>query len=108
MTYTRLLPLAIAATAAIHPSHASRRADAHEMTIVARDYAFDAPDSAPAGVTTIHLENRGKELHHVVIVRLDSGHTVKEFSEAIQTAEQNNDPLPLWVTFLGGPNPPAP
>jgi uncharacterized cupredoxin-like copper-binding protein len=105
--YIRFVPLAIAAAATVVSNYTSR-STGHEMTIVARDYAFDAPDSVPAGVTTIHLENHGSDLHHVMIVRLESGHTTTEFVEAVETALDNNDPLPTWAKFLGGPNAPAP
>jgi hypothetical protein len=74
------------------------------VTIVARDYGFVAPDSIPAGATTIRLENQGPDLHHVVLVRLDSGHTVED----LQVAFAIPSPLPSWITFLGGPQAPVP
>ena len=73
------------------------------MTIVSRDSSFEAPDSLPAGVTTIHVENQGAVLRHVAIVRLDSGHTTEDF----QAALARQGPWPSWITFLGGPQVPV-
>jgi uncharacterized cupredoxin-like copper-binding protein len=109
MTLTlRFAPLAIAAVAAVASPQTPRRAVTHEVTIVARDYAFDAPDSVPAGVITFHLVNHGTDLHHVVLIRLDAGHTAQDFVAAFGTAMSTNGPLPDWAAFFGGPNPPAP
>ena len=54
-------------------SRASFDAATHTATVYAKDYAFEAPDSIPAGLTTFHLVNEGPNLHHVQLVRLDSG-----------------------------------
>ena len=54
------------------------------VTIVARDFAFDAPDTIPAGMTTIHFVNRGPDLHHAMLVRLDGNHTAADFAKAME------------------------
>ena len=74
------------------------------ITIVARDYAFDAPDTIAAGVTSIHLQNRGPELHHVSMFRLDGGHTLADMFAALKAG----GPPPAWVRAVGGPNAPVP
>lgn len=74
------------------------------VTIRATDYAFDAPDSIPAGVTTFHLLNVGPGLHHALFVRLDSAKTVADLLVALK----RHTPLPAWATFVGGPNVPDP
>jgi plastocyanin len=107
-----LLPsIAIAALAAVGwrpapraASHVVTHVVTHDVTIVARDYAFDAPDTVPAGVTTIHFTNHGSDVHHVALVRLDSGRTTLDFTTALAA----DGPLPTWATYLGGPNPSAP
>ena len=38
------------------------------ITVVAGDYSFQAPDTIPAGLTTIRLVNEGKELHHLIVM----------------------------------------
>jgi hypothetical protein len=70
----------------------------------AKDFAFDAPDTITAGWTTFHLVNDGPSLHHVQLVRLDSGKTVADFQAAMQT----QGPPPRWAVEVGGPNAPNP
>ena len=42
------------------------------LSIVASNYAFEAPDTVPAGLTSVDLLNRGPDLHHAWLVRLAS------------------------------------
>jgi hypothetical protein len=102
MTILMRAPLiATAALAAVALVHRTvHPTPPHDLTIIAYDYAFDAPDSIPAGVTTIHFQNQGRDLHHVVIVRLDSGHTVEDFT----AATTGGRPWPPWIAWIGGPN----
>ena len=72
----------------------------HNLLVRAADYSFAAPDTVPAGLTALPLENHGKEIHHVQLVRIGQGHT---FDELVRSAESGN-PLPDWVTPVGGPN----
>ena len=69
------------------------------VTVAASNYAFEAPDTLPAGPTTFRLNNHGPELHHIVIVPLTGGHST---AELMQQAE--GDHLPAWALPLGGPN----
>ena len=106
------VPMAAGAQAAAHPaSHtaptaakAPYRAPAGAFTITAWDYAFDAPDTAVAGMTEITLLNKGPELHHVQLIRLDQGKTLSDVFAALQAG----GPPPSWVVEVGGPNAPAP
>ena len=75
----------------------------HEMHVVARDFAFDVPDTVPAGVTTIRLNNEGPDMHHFWIVKLAEGKTLDNL-----LAETRGDKLPEWAVSVGGPNTPAP
>jgi hypothetical protein len=103
----RRLTISVAAIAAVaviawhaRPGDSAPRPRApNDVTIVTRDFAFDAPDSIPAGITTIHVENHGPNLHQVAIIRLDSGHTVEDFRAALE----RKGSWPTWVTYLGGP-----
>jgi uncharacterized cupredoxin-like copper-binding protein len=74
------------------------------VTVLARDYAFDAPDTVTAGVTTFHLVNRGPSLHHLWLVRLGRGKTADDFLHALQATPR----MPSWAIASGGPNAPAP
>lgn len=76
----------------------------HTATVVAKDFAFDAPDTISAGLTTFHLINDGPGLHHIQLVRLDSGKTAADLGAALQKPGA----FPAWATLLGGPNGPNP
>jgi hypothetical protein len=76
----------------------------HTATIYAKDFTFDAPDSITAGVTTFHLVNDGPNLHHVQLVRLDSGKTAADLEAALKKP----GPFPAWAVLVGGPNAPSP
>jgi hypothetical protein len=72
------------------------------VTVTASDFAFAAPATIPAGLTTVRLVNQGTEMHHAQLVRLEEGHTVQELMQT------GHGPMPAWARFVGGPNVPAP
>lgn len=74
------------------------------VTVVARDFAFQAPDEVPAGLVTFRLENRGNTLHHMQMLRLDEGKTLQD----VFTALRAGGPPPAWMHEVGGPNAPDP
>jgi len=82
-----------------------RRDGIRSVTVTANDYAFTAPDSIPAGLTEIKLVNRGTEMHHVWLIRLDAGKTLKDLFAAMEKSEAG---LPSWARDVGGPNTPGP
>jgi hypothetical protein len=73
------------------------------VTITATNYKFDAPDSIPAGLTTIRLVDDAG-LHHAELLRLGDGKTVADLEKALK---QPGPPQP-WIIPAGGPNPPHP
>ncbi|MFL5495703.1 MAG: hypothetical protein ACJ8DC_15065 [Gemmatimonadales bacterium] len=75
-----------------------------QVTITATDFKLDLPAQIPAGVVSLHLVNRGKELHQAQVVRLEEGKTLDDFAKAMK----QNGPPPSWVKFIGGPNGVAP
>ena len=85
------------------PAH-DRPAPAHEIAITSLDFSYIAPDTIPSGLTRIRLTNDGREHHHVQLARLQAGHTVAELRDSLAAKRG----LPSWVTFVGGPNTPAP
>jgi uncharacterized cupredoxin-like copper-binding protein len=74
------------------------------VTVTASDYSFAAPDTIPAGLTELRLLNRGTEMHHAMLIRLDAGKTMADLFAAMQT----DGPLPAWAHEAGGPNTPGP
>ena len=79
-------------------------AGARVLPITARDYAFEAPDTVPAGLTTIRLTNLGPDLHHVYLMKVSGGKTQADLIDALKAG----GPLPSWITPVGGPNTPRP
>ena len=75
--------------------------------IVAKDYSFDAPATIPAGLTTLHLMDQGKEAHQAQLIKLTEGKTYEDFMTAFKAMKPNTPP-PSWVVFDGGPNAAAP
>ncbi len=79
---------------------ATAGAQARTVTVTASEFTFAAPDSIAAGQTTFQLVNRGTELHHMQIVKLDAGKTFADFEASLK----NPGPPPSWLSFVGGPN----
>ena len=77
-----LVPIAVAKAA--YTAVAPRR-----VQVVARDYAFEAPDTLPAGEVSFELENRGAHDHELIVGRLRPGVTGQE----IVAAHQRGVPL---------------
>lgn len=74
------------------------------VTVHAHDFAFDAPKTLKPGATTFRLVNDGKQLHHLSLIKLAKGKTMKDFAAAMKVA----GPPPKWITGVGGPNPAIP
>ena len=68
------------------------------VTIIATDYAFSAPDTIPAGLTTFRMPNQGGEPHQAVIAGVNG----RSFDE-IEAAMLKEGPIPEWLTFPAGP-----
>lgn len=70
------------------------------VTFTATDYAFDGPSEIPAGPTQLRLVNRGKEPHHLVVIRIEEGRTFDSLLAALRKPEMP----PRWAHPIGGPN----
>ena len=84
-------------------------AGANVVTVIAREYAFELPDSIPAGLTTFRLRDVGRELHHIFLVAVPEGKTPRDLVTAIAAG----GPSPAWgrapwMRMVGGPNTPVP
>ena len=89
-----LLPLTLLAWMPPHPAVLP----GHVVDIVAGDFFFRAPDTIPAGLTTLRLRVvRGG--HIAVLLRLDSGYTAAD----LLRSRREGHARPAWVHFLGGP-----
>jgi hypothetical protein len=103
--------LAVVATATVAgalragvPAAGPKSGNANVVTVTATDYAFQAPDTIAAGRTTFHLLNKGPDMHHIWLIKLEQGKTLKDLVEATKTP----GPLPKWAVEVGGPNTPMP
>jgi uncharacterized cupredoxin-like copper-binding protein len=77
------------------------------VTITAKDFSYDAPDTIASGMVTLRLVNQGPELHHLQLLKLDDGRTAAELQEGLKQM-QPGAPPPPWVHDVAGPNTPVP
>jgi uncharacterized cupredoxin-like copper-binding protein len=89
-----LLALALAALAPA--SMAAPRV----VYVTTTDYHIALPDTLPAGATTFRVVNKGRELHHLLFVRLNGNHDAADLSAAMK----GEGPPPRWAEMDGGPN----
>lgn len=73
---------------------------AQVVRVVTHDYAFEMPDSIPAGLTTFRLQNEGREPHHLMLYRIEPGRTLRDVLAAVTAGGAN----PGWMHPVGGPN----
>jgi uncharacterized cupredoxin-like copper-binding protein len=106
-----LLALSLSACRKSHASDAVPAADsssaivgANNVDIEATEFAFEAPDTIHAGLTTFRLVDAGKQLHHAQLVRLKNGRSYADLERALT----KGGPPPAWIEFAGGPNAPRP
>jgi len=74
------------------------------ITVHAKEFAFTAPATIAPGPTSFRLVNDGKELHHLTVMKLEQGKTLKD----LEAAMKNPGPPPNWLVSVGGPNAAAP
>jgi hypothetical protein len=70
------------------------------LEITGTDYAFRAPDSAPAGWTPIRFTNEGEEPHFVFMSRLPEGRTIDDYERELSPAFAR-----AWDAVRGGTSP---
>src|SRR5687767_6075582 len=73
--------------------------DLPTITVVATEFAFDAPDTIVAGPTRVRFVSRGRELHIVEFARLDAGRRAEDLLAHLSAHRG----APSWATFVGGP-----
>ena len=77
------------------------------VTIVAKDFSYEAPDTVAGGMVTLRLVNQGPEFHHVQLLKLSDGKTVADLESGLK-AMKPGEPMPSWVHEVAGPNTPLP
>ena len=107
MSITRVTAvLALVAASLAHPRAVAAQAP-RVVTVKAYDYRFEAPARVPAGTITFRMENDGKELHHLWIVKLTGKKTPDDFTKAMKTWGSALK-MPDWAIDVGGPNSASP
>jgi hypothetical protein len=75
----------------------------HVVDVVAGDFFLQAPETIPAGLTTLRLRVlRGG--HIAILARLDSGHSAAD----LLRARRDGHSRPPWMHVVGGPGFPPP
>ena len=69
------------------------------VTVIARDHAFEAPDSIASGVVTFRLNDLGPTQHHLIVFRLDDSVSLREFHDRMRAGVVT----PAGIAALGGP-----
>ncbi|MGC4107129.1 MAG: hypothetical protein QM753_12445 [Thermomicrobiales bacterium] len=78
-----------------------------ELLVVAKDYAFELPETVEAGFTNVTLENQGADAHHAVFLKLNDGVTVDQVAAAKNEVEVLAQGVSLGGGFanpMGGKN----
>ena len=83
-----------------HHARLHRGEHANVVTVIAHDFAFEMPNTIPAGLTTFRLRNAGTEPHHLMFYRLDSGRRLADVLIALNAGGAH----PAWMHPAGGPN----
>lgn len=94
-----LLLAALLASCDRKPAAPPAQTAMNTLRVVATDFAYQAPDTVPAGLTDIVMVNQGKEPHQTVVFRLDSAKTTAEVMAGLMSPA-----IPAWITVPGGPN----
>lgn len=89
--------------AASQAPHTAAAAASNAVTLIATDYAYQAPDTIPAGFTTFELVNNSEQFHMAQLIKLEDGKTLDDFLPAYSEAFRTKGPRPEWAKRLGGP-----
>lgn len=71
------------------------------VTITAKDFSFDIPETLHAGLVDITMTNAGTNPHQANLGRLNQGVTQDQF---LATLKKSPDAALPLVTLVGGPN----
>jgi len=69
-------------------------------TYVATEFAFEGPDSLPAGDVTMTMDNQGKQMHELVLGELLEGKTMDDVHSLLMKGPPKNPPK--WFRNVSG------
>lgn len=70
------------------------------VTVVATEFAYEGPDTLPAGKATIEMDNQGKQPHELVIGELLDGKTIDDVNAVLSKGAPGKPPK--WFKIAGG------
>ena len=84
----------------LHAPHASHlRPSIPLLTVVASDFAYQAPDTIRAGLVRVRLRGAGREPHILQLIRLAPPHRSTDYLEYREAHGRD----PVWAAHVGGP-----
>lgn len=69
------------------------------LSVYAKDFAFNAPDTFPAGLAVVEMINRGPSTHHVQLYRVPDSLSPQQALANLP----DHEPLPSYLIPVGGP-----
>lgn len=70
------------------------------VTYVATEFAYEGPDTLPAGKVTIEMDNKGKQSHELVMGELLDGKTIDDVNALLEKGAPGKPPK--WFKMAGG------
>jgi len=70
------------------------------VTIVATEFAYEGPDTLPAGNVKLEMDNQGKQPHELVVGELLDGKTVDDVNAVLSKGAPGKPPK--WFKIAGG------
>lgn len=74
--------------------------DAEVTTYVGTEFAFEGPDTLPAGATTLELDNQGDQVHELAVAQLLDGKTIDDVNALLKKGIPSKPPK--WVKSMEG------
>lgn len=79
--------MAVGLSLGMRPAPAAAQAAIPTVTITAREYAFDLPETVPGGLVALTIRNAGNAPHAAQLLRLNPGVTVQQVLDVNRRAE---------------------
>jgi hypothetical protein len=74
--------------------------DSGEATYVATEFAFEGPDTLPAGEVTVTMDNQGKQMHELAMGELLDGKTMEDVHALLKKGMPKKPPT--WFREVSG------
>jgi predicted small secreted protein len=81
-------------------TEAEEDAEPADATYVATEFAFEGPDSLPAGDVTLTMDNQGKQMHELALGELLQGKTMDDVHALLRKGQPKKPPK--WFRTVSG------